>query len=674
MAVRIVAVLALLLTGTLANAAIGRELLRFDTYGGDAWTFAKVISGTAEQNRCDTVVVRSARGRSSAPVVHGRFAATVSLVQGHNSVSAQCVRRGKRVGNVVAQSWTVRLSDVPTARALVTVLEHTVLVNGSSSAPAPAIRAPIIRYSWESGAANPVPLELQQGADTPHSFSEAVLGPLLRLRPPETDGDYRVSLTVTDALGRKDKSIVMFRVAGSHPVAIDELHSHPDWRGCTVLYGVAPALFGSGGAGLAAITRRLGQIFRLGVTAVWLSPVTNAPPGDFGYAVTDPFRLRPDLGSDADLRALITQAHLHGLRVLLDFVTNHLSKESRYFSDAARFGPRSPYFDWFVRDRNGQPVHYFDWTSLENLNYGNVEVRNFVLAAITHWVRDFPIDGFRADAAWAVRERDPAFWPLLREEVERIRPGTLLLAEGSALDPYYMSHGFDAAYDWTGELGHWAWEGVFGAPGEVPNLRLLRDRLNNDGRGFADSSGVLRFLNNNDTGERFITAHGLAVTRLAAALLFTVPGIPLVYAGDEVGASFEPYRHPAPIRWSDPEHLASLYVRLIRLRREIPALRSPTLRVVVTTREDSVLAYTREGQRPEDDVTVALNFGESSFSLPLASIHGRSTSSSTARWAEDVLNGTRTVVPADAEAVRVAPHGAMLLRRAGSDKVTACRD
>jgi len=447
-------------------------------------------------------------------------------------------------------------------------------------------------------------------------------------------------------------ALVVFGAWASAATATD---AHPDWRGCAILYGVVPALFGTDG--LPDVTRRIDELSQLGVTALWLPPVTRAPPGDFGYALTDPFHLRQDLGSPSDLRKLIDRAHAHGIRVLLDFVTNHLSREAPYFKDAQTLGRRSAYFDWFQRDSNGQPVHYFDWTSLENLNYRNPAVRHYELAAITHWFRDFPIDGFRADAAWAVRERDPAFWPVVRSRVERLRPGALLLAEASARDPYYMSHGFDVAYDWTSELGHWAWQGGFGPPGRLPDLRLLRAALTDNGHGFPDNIGVLRFINNNDTGERFITAHGVVDTRLAAALLLTLPGVPLIYAGDEVGAAFEPYAHPKPIEWNDPEHLLPLYTRLTHLRLELAALRSPTLRLLHTPRDDSLLAYIRPGRRPAREVTVVLNFGVSAFDFPLPAPHGANA------WSEDLLTGIRALVPPDAQSIPVAPHGAVLLGR-----------
>lgn len=63
---------------------------------------------------------------------------------------------------------------------------------------------------------------------------------------------------------------------------------------------------------------------------------------------------------------------------------------------------------------------------------------------------------FRVDASWGVRERAPEFWPRWRAELKRIDPDLLLIAEGSPRDGYCVSHGFDAAYDWTDRLGEWA--------------------------------------------------------------------------------------------------------------------------------------------------------------------------------------------------------------------------
>jgi cyclomaltodextrinase len=149
----------------------------------------------------------------------------------------------------------------------------------------------------------------------------------------------------------------------------------------------------------------------------------------------------------------------------------------------------------------------------------------------------------------------PDFWPVWRAELKRIRPDLLLLAESSARDPYYFANGFDAGYDWTDRLGEWAWQEVFADPAHIP--QRLRAALTNDGAGYDPDAVVFRFLNNNDTGARFITRHGVGLTRVAAALLLTLPGIPGLYTGEEIGAEFEPYAGPPPIRWTDPHGLRS---------------------------------------------------------------------------------------------------------------------
>lgn len=168
-----------------------------------------------------------------------------------------------------------------------------------------------------------------------------------------------------------------------------------------ILYDASPFFFAPGGRnGFAAIQAHLPAIVALGANAILLSPVTAAPTGDFGYAVTDEFRLRTGFGPAAQLRSLIGAAHAMRLRVLLDMAANHLSDQSPYYLDAQRRGRKSPYYAWFERDSSGHPVHYFDWTNLENLSYADPAVRSYMLAAFSHWLRDYHVDGFRLDAAW----------------------------------------------------------------------------------------------------------------------------------------------------------------------------------------------------------------------------------------------------------------------------------
>jgi cyclomaltodextrinase / maltogenic alpha-amylase / neopullulanase len=229
-----------------------------------------------------------------------------------------------------------------------------------------------------------------------------------------------------------------------------------------------------------------------------------------------------------------------------------------------------------------------------------------ITEATAHWVRDIGIDGFRMDVAWGVKRRAPDFWLPWRKEMKRINPDLFLLAEATAIDPYYFSHGFDVAYDWTRNLGDWAWGSAFEFPQESGTL--LETAITNSGKGYAANAIVLRFLNNNDTGVRFVAQYGPEVTKMAAVLQFTVPGIPALFAGDEIGASYQPYSNLTPMSWRDRFKLRPLYKRLIDLKHDMAALNSSRIQVL-TTNAGSVLAYVRPAVDGSKAVLVALNFG-----------------------------------------------------------------
>jgi glycosidase len=548
------------------------------------------------------VSVRSAAGGERAFLTGDRFMASVHLTSGDNELRAECWRGGKTVAQSGIQHWKVSLPDIPRAWIRTRLVEGMVVMDAGRCESAQGVPAPIVSYEWRADADNPAPLILGAGKQ-------------ISIRAPPNDGIYHVTLRVTDAMGRHDESTAIFRVSGGRPAEIDVEREHPAWMQGAVLYGLPLPLltpFGFEGA-----RNRLDSIKALGASAIWLSPVTEAPPGDFGYAVTDQFRIRSAFGTGAQLHSLIEAAHARGLKVLLDLVSNHLSARHRYYEDTEHLGVRSAYYDWFERDADGKPIHYFDWTRLENLNYDAGEVRGYVTAAFVNWVRDYHVDGFRLDASWAVRDRAPEFWPQLLRELRRVNPDVALLAEASPSDPYYAAHGFDAAYDWTSRLGEWAWQDVFGPPNTVPNLARLREALNSNDAGPGPRIPVLHFLNNNDTGARFLTRHGIEQTRDAAVLLLTLTGLPLIYAGDEVGAAYDPYVGGPPITWFDAQGLQPFYAQLVKLRNTIPALQSGTLRILSTNHDDSVLAFLRQPAPPDRTVLVVINFGPASVEVLL---------------------------------------------------------
>ena len=383
------------------------------------------------------------------------------------------------------------------------------------------------------------------------------------------------------------------------------------WLEGAVLYGVVPPLFGH--RPFQDVAAKVPYLKEMGVDAVWLSPInaTDDPSG-ISYAVTDYFDVREDFGTKADFKRMVDASHRAGIKVLMDFVPNHSSTGHPFYQDAEKRGPASPYFGFYVRDEEGRAQHYFDWENLKNLDFDNPAVQQHVTDAFVFWVKEMGVDGFRIDAAWGVKDRTPAYWSKLCQTLNAINPEVFLLAEASARDPYYVKNGFDAAYDWNKQLGHWSWEKVW----EEPNQAGARLRQALAGKE-TPPERIARFLNNNDTGERFITRYGVAQQRVAAVLLHTLPGIPVVYTGDEVGAEFEPYEDPAPISWEDPHGLRPLYKRLAELREKVPALRAGHWSEVKVD-APGAYAFVRDAGERGSALTM-LNFGQAAtirFTLP----------------------------------------------------------
>ncbi|MCW2928344.1 MAG: Alpha amylase, catalytic region [Thermoleophilia bacterium] len=381
-----------------------------------------------------------------------------------------------------------------------------------------------------------------------------------------------------------------------------------------MIYGVIPSRFGP--RGIPDVTARLDELHDLGATTLWLSPVNEASPGDFGYEVMDHTRLRADYGSPADLRRLVQGAHARGMKVLLDFVPNHTFDEHPWFEDAQRRGPASPRYDWYDRDADGAPTHYFDWERLPNLDYDNPKVREYISDAMLGWVRDYDVDGFRVDAAWAVQERRPDFWPDLRRRLDDVKPGAMLLAEASARDPYWQRAGFDAAYDWGSQLGRWAWKDAFRG-NEVLVERLHEAIAASTDAARGASTLTMRFLDNNDTGDRFAARRGVELARLGAALTMTLPGIPLIYTGQEVGADYQPYEEPTPIDFTDRTGLRASISELARVRHRLPALRSSEWARYEDATAPGTYGYTR-GAAGADQALVLFNFSTRAHEVPAA--------------------------------------------------------
>jgi glycosidase len=580
-------------------ASVPQLPMSLDLLGGDVWAWEKRITGRCVGVTADAVIELLVNGVAMPVDRDGEtFEASVRLQPGGNTLQAVATDSDGLWVTSNQVVHTVRLSPRPVARMRLSASELGIHLDGTSSEPSEYDSAAITSYAWDlHGLSSPV------GSRVTHSISV-----------PDQNGDYEVSLTVTDARGRVDTATDIFTVEAGSARIVDPVREEPRWTKGATVYGVVVRNVGPDG--FQSVIEHLDDLADLGIAALWLTPITGRPEGDFGYAVTDYFDVEPKYGTLEDFRGLVQEAHARGIRVLMDFVPNHTSAEHPYFLDSERNGPASQYYDFYDRDEKGSHTWYFNWTHLPNLNFENPEVRRFMTEAFMFWVRELDVDGFRVDVAWGIKLRRPDYWLQFSAEFHRVKPDGLLIAEASSRDPYYVNNGFGAAYDWTDDLGVWAWTDVF--QGDEPISESIRKALTHaDGRGYDPDSFIFRFLNNNDTGPRFVTTHGVDLYRVASAMLLMLPGLPCLFTGDEVGAEYQPYGLAGPIDWIDHHGLRSHFRKLVHLRKSHEALRDRQWIDLPAVPTDRVFGFLRPAADPSKALAVLLNFGNESVDATL---------------------------------------------------------
>lgn len=453
----------------------------------------------------------------------------------------------------------------------------------------------------------------------------------------------------------------------------------PDWKRGAVCYEIfVRSFFDSDADGIGdlnGLTQKLDYIERLGARCLWLMPVM-ASPSYHGYDATDYYRVDPEYGTNDDFKRFVAEAHRRGIRVLIDMVLNHASNEHPFFKDASR-GPASPYRDWFrwsatdpaIKGPWGQPVwhrspereeYYYGifWHGMPDLNYDNPAVREEAKRVATFWLEEMGVDGFRLDAIpYLVEHGDtlahtPGTHALLREyaaHIRRVKPGAFTVGEvwdsvGSML-PYYPDQ-LDSHFAFA--LSDAILDAV--RAGSAANLFPSYLRLQRE----LPAERWSPFLRNHDQ-TRTLTALGgdAARARLAVTLLLTLPGLPFIYYGEEIGMTGDKPdpRLRTPMHWRrapaagftsariaweplqpdsftanvavqerDSGSLLTLHRRLIHLRAANDALGAGEL-VPLSATSDAVAAYLRriEGRA----VLVVVNLGAARLAGVRLSSHDR---------------------------------------------------
>jgi maltose alpha-D-glucosyltransferase/alpha-amylase len=354
---------------------------------------------------------------------------------------------------------------------------------------------------------------------------------------------------------------------------------------------------GDGSGDLRGLTEKLEYLKWLGIDCIWLLPMYPSPLKDGGYDVADFLSVHPDYGAIEDFRRFVDQAHQLGMRVIADFVMNHTSSDHPWFQES-RSRPDSPRRDWYVwsdTDKRYEDARIiFTDTEISNwtwdpvagayywhrffhhqpdLNYENEEVQEAMLDALRFWL-DLGLDGFRLDAVPYLYEEDGtncenlpathAFLRKVRAHLDESHPDTVLLAEANQWpadvvqyfgdgDECHMAFHFPVMprmfmglrreeakpiYEilaQTPEIpGNCQW-GLFLRNHDELTLEMVADEERD--YMYAEYAKDPRMRINVGIRRRLapLLDNGRDEIELVHAILFSLPGSPVLYYGDEIG-------------------------------------------------------------------------------------------------------------------------------------------
>ncbi|RRA48084.1 alpha-amylase family glycosyl hydrolase [Acidipila sp. EB88] len=387
----------------------------------------------------------------------------------------------------------------------------------------------------------------------------------------------------------------------SEVIAKAEAPSSPAWLDDAVIYEIFTRSFSPEG-NFHGITARLDALQKLGVNVLWIMPVsptgTDRRLGRLGspYSLRDYYAIDPAYGTKADFTALIEAAHQRHMRVVLDMVADHTSWDSVMMKHP----------EFYQHDKSGKIISPHGWNDVAGLDYANPALRQYMNDMFVYWLQTFHLDGFRCDAASFV---PTDFWEQLRPKLKGIRPDVLLLAEASK--PELMRSAFDLDYGWPllATLNRVIEQGQ-------PATSIQED-IAEQVKKFP--VGTRHMLVSDDHDERRATVrYGIHGALAASALVFTLPGVPMLYSGMEVGDATESggpeLFDKVDVDWSaaaEFRNVPRFYQALLALRASSPALRQGSLTWLHNSDEQHVVTFLRS--TAGETVLVAVNLSNTPF-------------------------------------------------------------
>lgn len=413
---------------------------------------------------------------------------------------------------------------------------------------------------------------------------------------------------------------------------------------------------GDGIGDLKGITQKLDYLSKdLGVTGIWLMPI-NPSPSYHGYDVTDYYGINPDYGTMEDLKELLKEAHKRNIKVIMDLVVNHSSKEHSWFKDAVN-NKDSKYRNYYIwADKNTDitegsaisvnpwvPIkddHYYAlfWEGMPDLNLDNKDLKEEIKKIAKSYL-DIGMDGFRLDAAMHIykeTDKNLEWWKEFNKYVKNQNKDAILVGEVWDKTPmiaeYFKS--LDSAFNFP------VAEAILEMTksGSVGNGSFVIDNAYTQYAEKAQDYIDSPFLTNHDQNRVMSILNDVEKAKKAAAIYLTLPGTPYIYYGEETGMTGmkpdEKIREPfiwdnkelskntkwiestndsdkvaVNVQLKDKNSLLNFYKTIIGIRNNSDALKYGKIELL-ETESSNVLGFKRT--QDNKSVYVYVNLGEAS--------------------------------------------------------------
>lgn len=393
----------------------------------------------------------------------------------------------------------------------------------------------------------------------------------------------------------------------------------PDWMSNAVIYE-ANLRQGTPERNLKGLQKEIPRLKDLGVNIVWLMPIhpisEKNRKGELGsyYAVKDYKAVNPEFGTIEDLKEFVSTAHLNGIKVILDEVCNHTGADNVWVEEHP---------EYYAKDANGNYISPYDWTDVYKLDYSNPDTRAAMTDALKFWIEEADIDGYRCDVAFEV---PTDYWEEVIPQLRAIKP-IFMLAE--AAEPSLLVNAFNADYAWpmkdvfnaiafTQGVNDYAVKE--GKTYDVTPATAIFDLLKRQEKEYPAGAVHVNMVTNHDLnsweGTEF-ERYGAGLGSFAI-LAYTLPGMPMMYTGQEVG-----FNHPFEFFVQDPvipdytsNDFTTFYEMLNSLKATHPALNANNPEgsmVQYPAVSQDVAAFSRTA--PGDNVTVIANLSNSANQL-----------------------------------------------------------